>query len=46
VSVGGLDQAGSGTWQSANFDTATHRATLSVHVTFGAVDINPIGGCK
>jgi hypothetical protein len=46
VSVGGLDQVGSGTWQSANFDTAAHRATLSVHVTFGAVDINPIGGCK
>ena len=27
-------------------DTAAHRATLTVHVTFGGVDINPIGGCK
>jgi hypothetical protein len=45
VSVGGLDQFGSA-WQSANYDTAPHRADLSVRVTFGAIDINPIGGCN
>jgi hypothetical protein len=45
VSVGGLDQAG-GVWQSPDYETATHKANLDVRVTFGAVDINPIGGCK
>ena len=35
-----------GVWQSADYSTARHRADISVHVTFGAVDINPIGGCK
>jgi hypothetical protein len=45
VSVGGLDQIGP-EWQSPDYATAGHRANLDVHVTFGAVDINPIGGCK
>jgi len=35
-----------GVWQSADYSTARHRADINVHVTFGAVDINPIGGCK
>jgi hypothetical protein len=33
-------------WQSSNYETAPHRADLNVRVTFGAIDINPIGGCK
>jgi hypothetical protein len=46
VSVGGLDQAGSGTWQERQL---RHRhpprnPVRPRHV--GAVDINPIGGCK
>jgi hypothetical protein len=45
VSVAGLDQIGSD-WQSPDYATAAHRANFDVHVTFGAVDINPIGGCK
>ena len=45
VSVGGLDQVG-GVWQSPDYDTAAHKANLDIRVTFGAVDINPIGGCK
>ena len=45
VSVGGIDRV-SGNWQSPNFDTAAHTASLDIRVTFGAVDINPIGGCK
>jgi hypothetical protein len=45
VSVAGLEQIGSD-WQSSDYATATYHANLDVHVTFGAVDINPIGGCK
>ena len=45
VSVAGLD-IDSGQWESSDYRTAPHRADLTVHVTFGAVDINPIGGCK
>jgi hypothetical protein len=45
VSVGGLDQVG-GVWESPDYATAAHKANLDVRVTFGAVDINPIGGCK
>ena len=45
VSSRGLD-IDSGQWESSDYRTAPHRADLTVHVTFGAVDINPIGGCK
>jgi hypothetical protein len=31
---------------SANYDTAEHRADLEIHADFGAVEINPIGGCR
>jgi hypothetical protein len=45
VRVGGAQQHGS-VWQSPDYATATHRADLRVSATFGAVDIDPIGGCK
>jgi hypothetical protein len=45
VRVDGLQQHGS-EWQSPDYTSATHRADLLVSATFGAVDINPIGGCK
>jgi hypothetical protein len=45
VSVAGLEQTGS-VWESDDYRTAPHRADLNVHVTFGAVDINPIGECE
>jgi len=44
VSVNGLEQTTS-EWQSPNYATATHRADLTVRSTFGAVEIDPIGGC-
>ena len=31
---------------SPNYRSATHRADLTVSTTFGAVDIDPIGGCE
>jgi hypothetical protein len=33
-------------WESDNYDSATHHADLRVNANFGAVTINPIGGCK
>jgi hypothetical protein len=33
-------------WQSANYESAEYRADLAVHVDFGAIEINPIGGCR
>lgn len=45
VTVQGLKQAGS-TWESANYASADHRAKFEINGSFGAVDINPIGGCK
>jgi hypothetical protein len=44
VSVNGLQQTAS-EWQSPGYASATHHADLSVSATFGAVDIDPIGGC-
>ena len=46
VMVGGLRQAGAATWQNPEYASATHRADLSVSSTFGAVEIDPIGGCS
>jgi len=45
VSVDGAQQHGP-VWQSPDYATATHRADLRVSATFGAIDIDPIGGCK
>lgn len=45
VRVNDLQQDGS-VWQSPDYASATHRADLRVHATFGAVEINPIGGCS
>jgi hypothetical protein len=45
VRVNGLQQTAS-EWQSSNYASATHRADLSVSATFGAVEIDPIGGCE
>jgi hypothetical protein len=44
VRVNGLQQSAS-EWQSPGYASATHHADLSVSATFGAVDIDPIGGC-
>jgi hypothetical protein len=45
VSVGGLDQTASD-WLSPDYATAAHHADLDIKVNFGAVEINPIGGCR
>lgn len=45
VKVNGLEAAG-GSWQSPDYASAAHRADLNVIVNVGAVEINPIGGCK
>ncbi|HEU4918700.1 MAG TPA: hypothetical protein VFT20_03125 [Candidatus Limnocylindrales bacterium] len=45
VTVEGLTQTGS-VWQSAGYASAPHRADLRVSANFGAVEINPIGGCS
>jgi hypothetical protein len=45
VTVNGLQQHGS-EWQSPAYASATHRADLRISATFGAVEIDPIGGCK
>jgi hypothetical protein len=45
VRVDGLQQRAS-VWQSPDFTSATHRAELRVSANFGAIEINPIGGCK
>jgi hypothetical protein len=45
VKVNGLQATGND-WQSPDYASATHRADLNVTVNVGAVEINPIGGCK
>jgi hypothetical protein len=45
ITVAGLHQAGP-IWESAGYASADHRADLQVRVDFGAVEINPIGGCR
>jgi hypothetical protein len=45
VAIAGLDQS-SGEWMSPDYASAAHRAAITVHVSFGAVEINPIGGCN
>jgi hypothetical protein len=45
VTVDGLHHSGSD-WESAGYDSAAHHAELHVNANFGAVKINPIGGCR
>jgi len=45
VTVAGLHQSG-GNWESPDYDTAPHRADLTITANFGGVEINPIGGCS
>jgi hypothetical protein len=45
VIVDGLKQEESN-WQNPDYASAPHRADLTVRATFGAVEINPIGGCS
>ena len=45
IRIDGIQQHDS-VWQSLDYATATHRADLRVSATFGAVEIDPIGGCK
>ncbi len=45
LKVDGLQASGSD-WQSQDYGSATHRADLNVTVNVGAVEINPIGGCR
>ena len=45
VTVEGRDQSGSD-WTSPDYVSAQNRADLRVGVEFGAVKINPVGGCK
>lgn len=45
VTVEGVEDEGA-EWQSANYLSAPHRADVRVSANFGAVKINPIGGCK
>ncbi len=44
IEVGGDEQAGN--WLSPTYRSADHRADLTIDTAFGAVEINPIGGCK
>jgi hypothetical protein len=45
ISVNGVEQD-AGDWQSPGYASATHRADLRLTTNLGAVEINPIGGCK
>jgi hypothetical protein len=45
VRVNNRQQHGS-VWQSPDYTSATHRADLRISANFGAVEINPTGGCK
>jgi hypothetical protein len=45
VEIDGLQQSGS-VWQSPDYASASSRADLDVHVNFGSVEVDPIGGCK
>ena len=45
VRVGGLRYEGR-VWESDGYAVASSRADLSVKVNFGAIEINPTGGCK
>src|SRR5262245_61653153 len=40
------EHIGGSVFQNPDYASATHRADLTVTVNFGAVEINPIGGCR
>ena len=35
-----------GAWQTPNFDTATHKANISVETSLGSLKLHSAGGCK
>ena len=35
-----------GTWQTPGYDTATHKANLTVETSLGSLKLRPAGGCK
>ena len=45
ITAGGVRQSGA-SWQIPSVGLAANHAELVLHVTLGALDINPIGGCK
>jgi len=45
VRIADLEQKGS-VYENAEYASAAHHADLDIHVALGAVEINPIGGCK
>jgi hypothetical protein len=45
IEVDGDAQTGA-VWLSPTYRSADHRADLTIDTAFGAVEINPIGGCK
>ena len=45
IEVDGDKQTGA-VWLSPTYESADHRADLTIDTAFGAVEINPIGGCK
>jgi hypothetical protein len=45
VRIADLEQKGS-VYENAEYASAAHRADLDIRVALGAVEINPIGGCK
>jgi hypothetical protein len=45
VRVADLEQKGS-IYENPEYASAAHHADIDIHVAFGAVEINPIGGCK
>lgn len=45
LAAAGLVQVGDG-WQSPDFTTAGHRASLTASTNLGSLSLNPAGGCK
>ena len=41
----GMSQVG-GVWQTSNYATAAHKATLTVNTSLGSLKLHPAGGCK
>jgi hypothetical protein len=35
-----------GVWQTSNYATAAHKATLTVNTSLGSLKLHPAGGCK
>jgi len=45
VTINGLKETGTN-WESADYETAQHHASVSVRADVGGIEINPIGGCS